>query len=319
LTRYIINKFLQALIVLLIITFLSYLIMEIIPGDVVGYLLGLDANPEKAEQLRAELNLDKPFLQRYIAWLFNLFKGNLGTSIFYHESVTNLLSKRLLITFRMGFAALILSTVVGIAAGIISAVNRGGFWDNLVSLFANIGISIPSFWLGILMILFFAMKLGILPVQGYTDPSTDFLLHVKQMVMPVILTAVGAMSSMVRQTRSAVLETISQDYVRTARAKGFKERMILIKHVLRNALIPILTLLGMQIRVLFGGVVIVENIYGIPGMGSLLVNSVFNRDVTVVQGCILVMGIVVVIANFIVDISYGVVDPRIREAKGVTG
>jgi peptide/nickel transport system permease protein len=291
--------------------------MELIPGDAVNFLLGLEATPEKAAALRASLNLDKPFIVRYFIWLLGLFNGNLGTSIFYNDNVTNIIVKKLLVTFRMGFAALILSTVVGITLGVISAVNRGGFWDNLISLFANIGISIPSFWLGILFIILFAVKLKVLPVQGYTDPSVDFGIHIKQMIMPVIVTSIGALSSMVRQTRSAVLETINQDYVRTAREKGLKEQMILLKHVLRNALIPILTLLGMQVRVLFGGVVIVENIFAVPGMGRLLVNSVFNRDITVVQGCILVMGVVVIIANLLVDISYGIVDPRIREMKDV--
>ncbi len=316
-TQYIVKKIFQALLVLLIVTFISYLIMELIPGDAVDFLLGLEATPEKAAALRASLNLDKPFIVRYFMWLGGLFRGDMGTSIFYNDSVTNILVKKLLVTFRMGFAALIISTVVGITLGVVSAVNRGGFWDNLISFFANIGISIPAFWLGILFIILFAVKMKVLPVQGYTDPSADFWLHTKQMVMPVIVTAVGALSSMVRQTRSAVLETISQDYVRTAREKGLRERAILIKHVLRNALIPILTLLGMQIRVLFGGVVIVENIFAIPGMGRLLVNSVFNRDITVVQGCILIMGIVVIIANLLVDVSYGFVDPRIREIKDV--
>ena len=302
---------------LVLVTFVSYLIMELIPGDAVNFLLGIEATPEKAAALRAGLNLDKPFIVRYFIWLFGIFKGNLGMSIFYNESVSDIILRKIVVTFQMGFAALVLSTVVGIALGVVAAVNRGGFWDNIISFFANIGISIPSFWLGILLMALFSIKLKILPVQGYTDPSVDFWLHTKQMVMPVIVTAVGALSSMVRQTRSAVLETINQDYVRTAREKGLKERIILMKHVLRNALIPILTLLGMQIRVLFGGVVIVENIFAVPGMGRLLVNSVFNRDITVVQGCILIMGVVVIIANLLVDISYGIVDPRIREIKDV--
>lgn len=314
--KYILEKLLQAVIVLLLITFLSYLIMELIPGDAVSYMLGLEASQEAIDNLRAELNLDKPFLVRYFMWLGGMLHGDMGVSVFYHEPVTQLLAKRLVISFQMGFIALILSTVAGILLGIISAVRRGGVADNLISLLANIGISMPQFWFGVLMIIIFAVKLKLLPVQGYTAPSKDMAMHIKQMVMPVIVTAIGALASMVRQTRSAVLETINQDYVRTAREKGLRESAILARHVLRNALVPVITLLGMQVRVLFGGLVIVENIFAVPGMGSLLVNSVYNRDITVVQGCMVVMGLVVVIANFLVDISYGLIDPRVRSKKG---
>lgn len=314
--KYILEKLLQAIIVLLLITFLSYLIMEMIPGDAVSYMLGLEASQEAIDNLRAELNLDKPFLVRYFMWLGGMLHGDMGVSVFYHEPVTQLLAKRLVISFQMGFIALILSTVAGILLGIISAVRRGGVADNLISLLANIGISMPQFWFGVLMIIIFAVKLKLLPVQGYTAPSKDMAMHIKQMVMPVIVTAIGALASMVRQTRSAVLETINQDYVRTAREKGLRESAILARHVLRNALVPVITLLGMQVRVLFGGLVIVENIFAVPGMGSLLVNSVYNRDITVVQGCMVVMGLVVVIANFLVDISYGLIDPRVRSKKG---
>ena len=314
--KYILKKLLQALVVLLLITFLSYLIMELIPGDAVSYMLGLEASQEAIDALRAEMNLDKPFLVRYFLWLGGLLRGDLGVSVFYHEPVTQLLARRLVITFQMGFIALILSTVLGILLGILSAVRRGGLADNVISLLANIGISMPQFWLGVLLIMVLAVKLKLLPVQGYTAPEKDMVMHLKQMVMPVIVTAIGALASMVRQTRSAVLETINQDYVRTAREKGLRESAILGRHVLRNALVPVITLLGMQIRVLFGGLVIVENIFAVPGMGSLLVNSVYNRDITVVQGCMVVMGLVVVVANFLVDISYGLIDPRVRDKKG---
>ena len=312
---YILKKLGQAIIVLLLITFLSFLIMELIPGDAVSYMLGFEATQEAIDTMRAQLNLDKPFAVRYFMWLGGMLRGDFGTSAFYHDSVSQLLSTRIAITFKMGLAALILSTVLGILLGIISAVRRGKFADNIISFLANIGISMPSFWLGILMMIVFAVKLKWFPVQGYTAPEKDMAMHLKQMVMPVIVTAVGALSSMVRQTRSAVLETINQDYVRTAREKGLNESKILGKHVLRNALVPVITLLGMQVRVLFGGVVIVENIFAVPGMGSLLVNSVYNRDVMVVQGCMVVMGLVVVVANFLVDISYGLIDPRVRDAK----
>lgn len=315
-TGYVFRKIGQALVVILLVTFLSFLLINIIPGDAVALMLGIDATPEKAAQLRAELYLDRPFIEQYARWLWDVVRGDLGTSISYHLPVTQVLGPRMTASFQMGLAALILSTLLGLIMGCIAAVNRGRAADNIISVLANIGISMPSFWLGIVMIYLFAMNLKWLPVQGYTPFGENPALHIRQMIMPVIVTAMGGMASLARQTRSSILETISLDFVRTARSKGLKEKSILIRHVMRNALIPILTLLGMQIRVLFGGVVLVENIFNVPGMGNLLVSSVNNRDIPMVQACVLVMAVVVVIANLLVDIAYGIVDPRIRQERG---
>lgn len=315
-TGYVFRKIGQALVVILLVTFLSFLLINIIPGDAVALMLGIDATPEKAAQLRAELYLDRPFIEQYARWLLDVVRGDLGTSISYHLPVTQVLGPRMTASFQMGLAALILSTLLGLIMGCLAAVNRGRAADNIISVLANIGISMPSFWLGIVMIYLFAMNLKWLPVQGYTPFGENPALHIRQMIMPVIVTAMGGMASLARQTRSSILETISLDFVRTARSKGLKEKSILIRHVMRNALIPILTLLGMQIRVLFGGVVLVENIFNVPGMGNLLVSSVNNRDIPMVQACVLVMAVVVVIANLLVDIAYGIVDPRIRQERG---
>lgn len=315
-TGYVFRKIGQALVVILLVTFLSFLLINIIPGDAVALMLGIDATPEKAAQLRAELYLDRPFIEQYARWLWDVVRGDLGTSISYHLPVTQVLGPRMTASFQMGLAALILSTLLGLIMGCVAAVNRGRAADNIISVLANIGISMPSFWLGIVMIYLFAMNLKWLPVQGYTPFGENPALHIRQMIMPVIVTAMGGMASLARQTRSSILETISLDFVRTARSKGLKEKSILIRHVMRNALIPILTLLGMQIRVLFGGVVLVENIFNVPGMGNLLVSSVNNRDIPMVQACVLVMAVVVVIANLLVDIAYGIVDPRIRQERG---
>ena len=315
-TGYVFRKIGQALVVILLVTFLSFLLINIIPGDAVALMLGVDATPEKAAELRAELYLDRPFIEQYARWLWDVVRGDLGTSISYHLPVTQVLGPRMTASFQMGLAALILSTLLGLIMGCVAAVNRGRAADNLISVLANIGISMPSFWLGIVMIYLFAMNLKWLPVQGYTPFGENPALHMRQMIMPVIVTAMGGMASLARQTRSSILETISLDFVRTARSKGLREKSILIRHVMRNALIPILTLLGMQIRVLFGGVVLVENIFNVPGMGNLLVSSVNNRDIPMVQACVLVMAVVVVIANLLVDIAYGVVDPRIRQERG---
>ena len=312
---YVLKKLGQALVVVLLVSLLSFMLIKIIPGDAVTLMLGLDTSPEKAAELRAQLYLDRPFLEQYALWLRDLLQGDLGTSTAYHLPVTEVLAPRMAASFQMGTAALILSTIFGILLGCVAAVHRGKTADNLISVAANIGISMPQFWLGIVMIYLFAMTLKWLPVQGYTPIGENLSLHVRQMIMPVIVTAMGGMSSLVRQTRSSVLETIGQDFVRTARSKGLREKGILLRHVMRNALIPILTLLGMQVRVLFGGVVLVENIFNVPGMGSLLVSSVYNRDVPTVQACILIVALVVVVANLMVDIAYGLVDPRIRQEK----
>jgi peptide/nickel transport system permease protein len=223
-----------------------------------------------------------------------------------------LIATRLPITFHLGLVALILSTLISIPLGVISAVRRGGWIDAIISVSANLGMAIPIFWLGILGIYLFALNLGWLPVQEYTAPQENFWLNTRQIIMPAICLAVVPFASLTRQTRSSMLEVIRQDYIRTARSKGLKESAIISGHALKNAIIPVVTLLGLQIRNLVGGSALVEQVFNIPGMGRLMVASVFNKDFVVVQGAIMVIALVVALANLIVDISYGYFDPRIR-------
>ena len=282
------------------------------PGDPARIMLGVEAEEEVVEELRHELKLDRPFLVQYGYWLGNAITGDLGKSITYREPVADLLLKRLPVTLQLSFFAFILSVVFGISAGIICAVRRGGFLDQIVSLIANFGVAVPVFWLGILSIYVIALKLGWLPIGGFTSPVENLGMSLKQSILPSIMLAVPSIAILTRQTRSSMLEVIHQDYIRTAKSKGLKERVVIFKHALKNALVPVITLLGVQVRLLVGGSVLVETVFNIPGLGRMLVNSVFNKDFLVVQGGVLLIGLAVCLANLLVDISYGWLDPRVR-------
>lgn len=309
---YIIRRLIQTVIVLILVSFIAFSILHIIPGDPVVTMLGSEATQAQIDLLRHELWLDRPFIVQYMRWFTNILQGDFGTSIIYRESVATLIATRLPITFHIGFIALILSTIISIPAGIISAVKRGSFLDQLITVSANIGIAVPLFWLGIIGIYFFALKLGWLPVQGYNSPFDNFWMNTKQIIMPTLCLTVVPLASLTRQARSSMLEVIRQDYIRTARSKGLKERVVITGHALKNAIIPVVTLLGLQLRFLVGGSVLVETVFNIPGMGRLMVRAVFDKDFLIVQGCVMMIAIVVALANLVVDISYGYFDPRIR-------
>jgi len=312
LASYIVRRLIQTVVVIFLVTFISFSLLQIMPGDPAVIMLGLDADQKEVDALRKEMWLDRPFLVQYEHWLSNALHGDLGKSITYREPVTELILRRIPVTGQLSIQAFILSTLLGILAGIFCAIRRGGFLDQIVSLFANVGIAIPVFWLGILCIYIFALKLSWLPVAGLTSPFEDLASNLKQSVLPVIMLAVSSIAVMARQTRSSMLEVISQDYIRTAKSKGLRERVVVMKHALKNALIPVVTLLGLQVRLLVGGSVLVETVFNIPGMGRLLVASTFNKDFLIMQGSVLLIGSVVCLANLIVDISYGWLDPRVK-------
>jgi peptide/nickel transport system permease protein len=309
---YILRRLIQTVIVLIFVSMIAFSLLHITPGDPVLIMLGTEATQIQIDALRHDLGLDQPLPVQYMHWFTNMLQGNLGSSILYRENVTKLIAARVPITFQLGLIALVLSTLLSIPAGILSAVRRGSWLDSAITVSANIGMAVPIFWLGILGIYLFALQLGWLPVQGYTSPFDDFWLNTRQLIMPAICLAVVPLASLTRQTRSSMLEVIRQDYIRTARAKGLKERAVITGHALKNAIVPVVTLLGLQLRNLVGGSVLVEQVFNIPGMGRLMVNAVFNKDYVVVQGTIMVVAIVVALANLAVDISYGYIDPRIR-------
>jgi peptide/nickel transport system permease protein len=312
LSTYIIRRLIQTVVVIFLVTFIAFTLIQIMPGDPAVTMLGTEAEIERIEALRKELWLDRPFLVQYGHWLGNTITGDLGNSITYRIPVSELFLKRLPVTGQLSFFAFILSVIFGISAGIVCAIRRGGILDQIVSLFANIGVAIPVFWLGILSIYVISLKLGWLPVGGFTSPTKDLSMSLKQSILPAIMLAVPSIAILTRQTRSSMLEVVRQDYIRTAISKGLKERVVVFKHALKNALVPVVTLLGIQVRLLVGGSVLVETVFNIPGMGRMLVNATFNKDFLVVQGGVLLIGLVVCLANLIVDISYGWLDPRVR-------
>ncbi|UCD29246.1 MAG: ABC transporter permease [Planctomycetota bacterium] len=315
-TTYILRRLIEAVFVLLILTCLVFFCMRLVPGDPIFlYMDSTDVNmltPEKIAALKHELGLDQPLIVQYGRWLANAVRGDLGMSLFYSDRVSKMIAERLPVTIHLGIFAFILSSVVGIVLGIVAAVRRGRWLDTVATLAANLFITIPMFWLGILLILALGLYAGILPISGYTSPFEDFWLSTKQLIMPVLCLAVGSMGSNARLTRTSMLEVIHQDYIRTAWSKGLKEKSIISKHALKNSLIPVVTVLGLHIRIIFGGAVLIETVFSIPGMGSLMVDATFNKDYTLVQGGVMVVAIIVILSNLIVDISYGWLDPRVR-------
>ncbi len=314
--RYILLRLFHGFVVIIIVSIFVFLMMRLLPGDPV--LLYLDkaaivnVEPETLQQLRTEFGLDKPLVVQYLNWMNGILHGDLGISLFQKLAISSIIKQSFPITAHLGILSLLISSIVAITAGIICALKRGSWLDTLVTSLTNIGVSAPIFWLGILLIYLFGVHLKWLPIYGYTSPFDDLWLSTKQVIMPVICLSVVSISFITRQTRSSVLEIIRNDYVRTALAKGLNERTIIFKHVLKNSLIPIATLIGLQVSSIISGSVLVETVFNIPGVGRMMVNALFSHDYPIVQGGALLIATFVVIINLLVDISYGWLDPRIH-------
>jgi peptide/nickel transport system permease protein len=315
-TTYIIRRLIQAIIVIIIVTIVVFLAVRLLPGDPVLLYLSQEElemlTPERIEQVRQEFGLDKPIYLQYFNWVNDIFHGDLGTSMFYREPVGTLIAQRVPVTLHLGVIAMVLGAIFGISGGLVAALRWGKTPDTVVTSLANIGICIPIFWLGILMIWVFGLQLGWLPLYGYTSPFKDFGESSMQLIMPVICLCIMGLAGGARQMRSSTLEVIWQDYIRTAWAKGLRERVIVTRHILKNALIPVITLMGMMFSHILGGTVLIEQVFNIPGMGRLSVDAVFSQDYAVIQAVILLTAVMVVLVNLLVDISYGWLDPRIR-------
>ena len=309
---YILRRLGQSIIVIFLVTIIVFGFMHMLPGDPVQIYLGETATEEQVTYYTHLFGLDQPLYIQYIKWIQGLFQGEMGQSITYSMDVKDLLLSRLSCTLSVTIPAFILAVCIGVLFGVISATHRGGKLDSILTSIANIGIALPSFWVGMILIYFFALKLGWLPVQGYVSFTEDPLGHIRCIIMPVIVLSLGHLASTTRQTRSAMLEVISQDYIRTARAKGIPEKKVIYKHAFRNALIPVVTMLGSAIGGLIGGTVVVENLFNLPGVGALMLTAITNKDYMVVQNVTFVIAVAVVICNLVVDILYGVIDPRIR-------
>jgi peptide/nickel transport system permease protein len=306
----------MALIVLVLVSIIVFAAMRILPGDPLLLLLTASeessASAQQLELLRHENGLDKPVVIQYFNWLGGVLHGDLGKSILQRAPVSQEIMKRLPITFHLGILAFIIGLILGIPLGIVSAIRRGTWLDTLVTSVSNLGITVPSFWLGIILVYVFSLYLKWLPPIGYTSPFIDFVESTRQIILPTVCLAVFPIASTARQTRSSMLEVMRQDYIRTAWSKGLKERVVIFRHALKNGLIPIITLAGMGVPMIVGGTVLIETVFNIPGMGRLAVSSVLNKDYPYVQGIILIIATAVLVANFLVEMTYGWLDPRIR-------
>jgi peptide/nickel transport system permease protein len=315
-TAYIIRRLIQSVIVFFLITVLIFFVMRLLPGDPIYMIISKAASQTATEMdldiLRQQYGLDKPMVVQYFDWLGGVFHGDFGVSILTNTDIRQELFRRLPVTLHLGILALIFSFVVGVPAGIICAIRRGTWIDTLVTSLANIGITIPVFWLGVMMIYFFALKLGWLPVFGYTSPFKDFWLNTRQIIMPVFCLGITQLAAISRQARSSMLEVMTQDYMRTAWSKGLKERIVITRHGLKNSLIPVMVLIGLGLSQIVGGSVLVETVFAVPGMGKMAVEAMGNSDYPVIQGFVLVISIVVLLTNLLVDLSYGWLDPRVQ-------
>jgi peptide/nickel transport system permease protein len=311
---YILQRVLQMIPVLALATIISFSIIFLLPGDPALLILGdqLASDPTIYQAKRAELGLDRPLTVQYLDWLGKTMRGDLGLSTRDRQPVIDGIKDRLPVTLQLAGLGLLLALVISIPAGVISALRPNSKWDIMASLFAFGGIALPNFWFGILLIYLFAVYLHWLPPSGYVPFSEDPAQNLTRMLMPAITLGLGLSAVLMRQTRSSLLEVLHQDYMTTARSKGLGQRVVVLRHALKNALIPVVTVLGLQMGLLFGGSIITESIFSIPGIGRWAVDSITTRDFPVVQAVSLVLALGVLLANLLADIAYAYIDPRIH-------
>src|SRR3954468_22705568 len=297
---------------LLFVTMLIFGLQQLLPGDPAIVLAGEERDPDVVAYLHQKMHLDEPLPIRYGYWLGGVLHGDLGESMRMQKPVTALIAEKLPVTLELAAIAIVIALVIGIPAGIVSAVAKNTAWDYAANAIALWGLSTPNFWLGIMMILLFSVYLGWLPASGYVSPFEDLRANLAAMIMPAFVLGNAIAAVLMRHTRSAMLQVLSADYVRTARAKGLSERVVVLKHALRNALTPIITLGAVQFGELLSGAVLTEQVFTIPGFGKLIVDAVFNRDYAVVQGVVLFTATVYIMLNLLADLAYFFVNPRMR-------
>ena len=310
--EFLVKRLLTIVPTLVFVSMLIFGLQQLLPGDPAVILAGEERDPEVVAYLRTKLHLDEPLPLRYMYWVGGVLRGDLGESVRTQLPVLDLIVQKLPVTVELALLAMMIALLVGIPAGVVSAVGRGTAWDYGANLFALWGLSTPNFWLGILMILLFSVHLGWLPASGYVSPFVDLKANLAAMVMPAFVLGNAIAAVLMRHTRSAMLQVLSTDYVRTARAKGLSERVVVLKHALRNALTPIITLGALELGTLLSGAVLTEQVFTIPGFGKLIVDSVFNRDYAVVQGVVLVTATTYIVLNLLADVAYFLVNPRLR-------
>ena len=294
------------------VTIIIFGLQQLLPGDAALILAGEDQDPQVIAYLQKKMHLDEPLPVRYAYWIGGVLQGDLGESLRIQEPVLGLIKEKLPVTLQLAGMAMVIALLVGIPAGIVSAVGKDSAWDYVANMVALWGLSTPNFWLGILLILLFSVQLGWLPASGYVSQFEDLWGNLSAMIMPAFVLGNGIAAVLMRHTRSAMLQVLSADYVRTARAKGLDERTVVLKHALRNALTPIITLGALEFGTLLSGAVLTEQVFSIPGFGKLIVDAVFNRDYAVVQGVVLFTSSVYILLNLMADMAYFLVNPRLR-------
>lgn len=313
--NYVIKRVLSLIPVLLVVSVVIFSIIHITPGDPASVILGQEAETEKIQELREELGLNEPIFKQYITWISNVMRGDLGDSYFMGESVVEAIASHLKPTASLALLAMIISIIVAIPIGIVAANRQGTLTDQMLMGFALLGMSVPSFLLGLLLILLVGVQLGWLPVAGYQPLSAGIVNYMKYLILPAISLGSIQAALIARMTRTSMLEVLNMNYIKTARAKGVKNRTIVYKHALRNAFLPILTVIGQTFGTLIAGAVVTETIFNIPGIGQLIINSIERRDYSVIQGVVLFVTVSYVFINLFIDLLYGLIDPRVRLDK----
>lgn len=324
-SRYIIRRFLQLIPLLVGISILVFLLVHLSPGDPVRMLLGEDATDEDVARLNAIYGFDQPLHIQYFRWLSNALRGDLGVSIRQGIPVTTLIFERLGATLELAVVSVIIAVLLGIPLGIIAAVKRGSIWDYLSMVIALVGVSTPGFWLGLILLSHVALKVDWLPMFGRDGSifkglwilitqfrADELITGLRYIILPAFSIGTGMMAIITRLTRSSLLEVLGRDYIRTARAKGLSNRIVILKHALRNALLPVITIIGIQFGAMLGGAVVTETVFAWPGVGRLIINAISQRDFPIIQGGVLMMAIIFTLVNLAVDLSYALVNPRIR-------
>lgn len=296
---------------LLLVSMVVFSLLAVLPGDPVAAILGMEATPEAAAALRLKLGLDDPLLVQYGRWLWAVLHGDLGRSFIDNTPVADALWQRLPVTIELAIGSFLVAVIIAVPAGILSAARPRGRANAVGTLIALFGMSVPHFWLGMLFIILFAVKLGWLPASGFVPLSVDWHANLIAMIMPMVVTGLRESAILMRMVRSSLLEVLNEDYIRTAFSKGLRDWQVVLGHALRNAMIPVVTASGLMVSGMLGGLVITESIFGIPGMGKMIVDAIFQRDYVTVQAGVLAATVMVVIVNLCVDLLYSVIDPRI--------
>ncbi len=299
---------------LLLVSILVFGLQQLMPGDPALALAGEERDPQVLAQIRTELLLDRPLPVQYLHWIGRVVQGDLGTSWRIRVPVASLIAEKLPVTAQLGSMAFCIALLIGIPAGIVSAVNKNGFWDYAANIVGLAGLSTPNFWLGIMLILLISVQLGWLPPSGYVSLAEDWRQSLATTVMPAFVLGNAIAAILMRHTRSAMLTAMDQDYVRTARAKGLREWRVVMRHAFRNALVPVVTLGALELGTLLSGAILTEQVFSIPGFGKLIVDAVFNRDYPVVQGVVLVTATIFILLNLLADVLYVLINPRLRVA-----